>query len=122
MDNLRQVVSKFEYESMKKEFSRYLANLYRQMRRKERKVFYHIGYRNMAEDGFCYEFYKNIAFHTEVHRNTISKYVNFFIENKLLEKKVMKAKYRYRKGLLLTKLSLCFYITFKKAKIDLKKY
>ncbi len=119
MDSLRQVISKFEYENMKKEFSRHLANLYRQMRRKERKVFYHIGYRNMAEDGFCYEFYKNIAFHTDVHRNTISKYVNFFIENKLLERKIMKAKYRYRKGLVLTKLGLCFYIFINRLNIYL---
>ncbi|MEO0096670.1 MAG: hypothetical protein ABIK78_01070 [candidate division WOR-3 bacterium] len=84
------------------------------MRRKERIVFRHIGYRNMAEDGFCYEFYKNIAFWTEVHRNTIPKYINFFIENKLLEKKVLKAKYRYRRGLVLTKLGLCFYIFINK--------
>ncbi|MEO0089175.1 MAG: hypothetical protein ABIK56_01410 [candidate division WOR-3 bacterium] len=114
MEHLKRVISKFEYENTKKEFCRYLAVLYRQMRRKERIVFRHIGYRNMAEDGFCYEFYKNIAFWTEVHRNTIPKYVNFFIENKLLERKVLKAKYRYRKGLVLTKLGLCFYIFINK--------
>ncbi len=114
MDNIKKIISKFEYENTKKEFCRHLAILYRQMRRKERIVFRHIGFRNMAEDGFCYEFYKNIAFWTEVHRNTIPKYINFFIENKLLEKKVLKAKYRYRRGLVLTKLGLCFYIFINK--------
>ncbi len=36
---LRQVILKFEYENIKKEFSRCLANLYRQMRREEELFF-----------------------------------------------------------------------------------
>ncbi|MEO0089065.1 MAG: hypothetical protein ABIK56_00855 [candidate division WOR-3 bacterium] len=87
MDNLREVIFKFEYENIIKEFCWYLTVLYRQMRRKERIVFRHIGYRNMAEDGFCYEFYKNIAFFKNVHINTIPKYINSLLKINYLKER-----------------------------------
>ncbi len=53
MDNLRQVISKFEYENMKKEFSRHFANLYCYMRRK--------GGEGILSYWLLVNIYKNIA-------------------------------------------------------------
>ncbi|MDW8114751.1 MAG: hypothetical protein RMJ34_07470, partial [candidate division WOR-3 bacterium] len=78
MERVRSLLYYYQMQNEKKMLARYLAGLFINLTKKERRVFYHIGFRNMAEDGFCYEFYYNIAEHTGVHRNTIPKYVNLF--------------------------------------------